>query len=105
MLCRYYQAYVAFFTGLLLEKNKTMQSVLEEYVFSKDANIIPNESALKPLMLSRFLGGFLHPLIHVGYGTEFNMLGMLVEGAWYGRLELFSISSASYRACASYNRD
>ena len=58
-----------------------MQSVFEEYVFSKDANTIPAKDGSKPLMLSRFLGGFLHPLIHVGYGTEFNMLGMLVEGA------------------------
>ena len=31
-------------------------------------------------MLARYHGGFLHPLIHIGYGTEFNLPGMVVEG-------------------------
>ena len=31
-------------------------------------------------MLSRFLAGVLHPLIHVGYGAEFGLLGMFAEG-------------------------
>lgn len=31
-------------------------------------------------MLSRFIGGLLHPLIHTGYGAEFGLLGMSAEG-------------------------
>ena len=34
-LCRYYQAYVSFFTKLLLSKSNSINSVLEDYVFSK----------------------------------------------------------------------
>lgn len=74
---------MAFFSSLLLEKNKSISSVLEEFVFSKDANIIPGKNGSKPLMLSRFLGGFIHPLIHAGYGTEFNLPGLVVEGQFY----------------------
>lgn len=77
---RYYQAYVSFFSGLLLSKPNTMASVLEDYVLSKDANVVPAKNGSKPLMLSRFLGGFLHPLIHVGYGAEFGLPGMISEG-------------------------
>lgn len=31
-------------------------------------------------MLNRFLAGVLHPIIHTGYGAEFGLPGMLVEG-------------------------
>ena len=31
-------------------------------------------------MIGRFLGGFVHPLIHAGYGAEFCLLGMWAEG-------------------------
>ncbi|PCH34665.1 hypothetical protein WOLCODRAFT_139493 [Wolfiporia cocos MD-104 SS10] len=31
-------------------------------------------------MLSRWMAGLLHPLIHTGYGAEFGLLGMLAEG-------------------------
>lgn len=55
--------------------------MIEEYVFSKDGNIIPSKNGPnKPHMLARYHGGFLHPLIHAGYGTEFNLPGMVVEG-------------------------
>ena len=78
MVGRYYQAYVAFFTRLLLEERKPVQAVLEAYVFARDANV--GAHGARPLMASRFCGGFLHPLIHVGYGAEFGLPGMLVEG-------------------------
>ncbi|THG97402.1 hypothetical protein EW026_g4588 [Hermanssonia centrifuga] len=58
----YYQAYLAFFSSELLAKGT--QAVLEEYVFSKDAK----------------RRGFVHPLIHTGYGAEFGMPGMVAEG-------------------------
>ena len=35
-------------------------------------------------MLGRLFSGLLHPLIHVGYGLEFGLKGMLVEGTWRG---------------------
>lgn len=51
---KYYRAYLAFFTGLLLEKNEMIQPVLEEYIFYKDANVIPGKDGPKPLVISRF---------------------------------------------------
>ena len=32
-------------------------------------------------MLSRFYARIYHPLIYVGYGLEFGLLGMVAEGA------------------------
>ena len=32
-------------------------------------------------MLSRFVAGFLHPFIHVGYGAEFSFIGVSAEGS------------------------
>lgn len=75
---RYYQAYVAFWSKALL--STSIQQVFEEYVISRDANIVPGKDG-KPLMLSRFLGGFLHPLIHCGNGAEFGLPGLVAEGA------------------------
>ncbi|EKM51237.1 uncharacterized protein PHACADRAFT_263270 [Phanerochaete carnosa HHB-10118-sp] len=82
---RYYQAYVSFFSSKLLDKaagKNAIQRVLEDYVFSVDANLTPGKSAngQKPLVLARFLGGFLHPLIHAGYGAEFGLPGLIAEG-------------------------
>lgn len=31
-------------------------------------------------MVNRLLSGVLHPLIHVGYGIQFDSPGMIVEG-------------------------
>lgn len=76
----YYQAYVNFFSRILLAKPNSIPSFLEDYVMSKDANVVPGKNGKKPLMLSRFMAGFLHPLIHSGYGTEFSMPGMISEG-------------------------
>jgi len=33
-------------------------------------------------MLARLFDGLVHPFIHVGYGVEFRLKGMLVEGTW-----------------------
>ena len=33
-------------------------------------------------MLDRFLSGLLHPIIHTGYGAEFRLPGMVVEGIY-----------------------
>ena len=69
---------MAFWSKALL--GSSMQTVLEDYVMSRDANIVPGKNGEKPYMLSRFLGGFLHPLIHCGYGAEFGLPGLIAEG-------------------------
>ncbi|GJE93605.1 questin oxidase family protein [Phanerochaete sordida] len=80
---RYYQAFVAFFAHKLQDKaagKNAIQRVLEDYVMSADANLTPAKTGTKPLMLSRFLAGFVHPLIHAGYGAEFSLPGLIAEG-------------------------
>lgn len=72
-----------FFSAQLLSRGpKAIQSVLEDYVFSKDANLVPNKQGKNPLMLSRFMAGFIHPLIHAGYGAEFSLPGLISEGTF-----------------------
>lgn len=34
-------------------------------------------------MLDHFLGGLIHPMIHVGYGLEFRLPGMVAQGILY----------------------
>lgn len=77
----YYQAYLALFSASLTEKPDSIKSVLEKYVFSKDANLVPGKKGELPSMLCRFLGGLLHPLIHAAYGAEFSIPGLVAEGA------------------------
>ena len=61
--------------------DKGAAPVFEQYILSKDANLVPSPGSQDPpLLLSRYLGGFLHPLIHSGYGAEFGLLGMWAEG-------------------------
>ncbi|KAH8102203.1 hypothetical protein BXZ70DRAFT_906177 [Cristinia sonorae] len=75
----YYQAYLTFFSDQLIAKGPG--HVLEEYIFSKNANLVPAKGKdTRPQLLERYLGGFLHPLIHSGYGAEFGQLGMWAEG-------------------------
>ena len=74
----YYQAYLAFYSDEVLASST--QAVLENYIMSRDANIVAGKDGEKPMMLARFLGGFLHPLIHCGYGCEFGLPGLVAEG-------------------------
>jgi Questin oxidase-like len=77
----YYQAYFTFFATSMLEKGVTKS--LEEYLYSKKANYDDQrekEGKEQPKMFSRFLGGLFHPMIHVGYGLEFGVLGIVAEG-------------------------
>ncbi|KXN91320.1 Oxidoreductase AflY [Leucoagaricus sp. SymC.cos] len=69
---RFYDAYINFF-GQYTRKHG-IDKTLETFMFSKECNSRNTE------MLSRFLSGLLHPLIHAGYGAEFSLPGMLVEG-------------------------
>ncbi|KIK04430.1 hypothetical protein K443DRAFT_93183 [Laccaria amethystina LaAM-08-1] len=77
---KYYQAYISFFTEEV--KAKGINAVLEEYVFATSANYVLGHTE-QPQMLGRLLDGVVHPLIHVGYGVEFGLPGMVIEGlAW-----------------------
>ncbi|TFK60286.1 hypothetical protein BDN72DRAFT_872922 [Pluteus cervinus] len=76
---KYYNAYLNFFTKVVREKG--IAGALEDYVFSPEANIAtaahPNN---KPQMLDRFFSSLIHPFIYAGYGVEFNIPGLVVEG-------------------------
>lgn len=76
-----------FFTYNVQEKGFSV--ALEDFIFSPKANLGPGTNRStndqlpvdkQPHMLSRLLAGVLHPIIHIGYGAEFNLPGMIVEG-------------------------
>lgn len=70
----YYQAYLDYFSKEVL--NKGVSKTLEENLFAKEFNYEGKQAK----MLSRFLGGLLHSMIHTGYGAEFGLLSMVAEG-------------------------
>ncbi|ESK94924.1 hypothetical protein Moror_14091 [Moniliophthora roreri MCA 2997] len=95
----YYSAYIAFFTSIVQAIGSAR--AVEEYVFSKEANFgaknkevshnrcpsshpthakVEIEQGGTPEMLSRLQAGIMHAHIHVGYGAEFGLPGMVVEG-------------------------
>ncbi|KAG2072551.1 hypothetical protein BDR04DRAFT_1074096 [Suillus decipiens] len=91
---RFYSAYSDFF-ALELGK-KGFARTFGEYIFAHSANFLaepPPEGYGHPEMLSRFMGGILHPLIHTGYGAEFGLLGISAEG-----LAMTAIHPASVHA-------
>ena len=77
---RYFNAYMQFFT--LYIKEHGISKALEEFIFSRRSNLGSDTLSpdKQPQMLSRFLSGVVHPLIHTGYGAEFRIPGMAVEG-------------------------
>ncbi|KAI0367931.1 hypothetical protein BV20DRAFT_534637 [Pilatotrama ljubarskyi] len=74
----FYNSYLEFFRSLLRSKDVT--EVLEEYVFSAKANVGGTGIEGEPNVLARFLAALVHPLIHVGNGLEFGLLGLVAEG-------------------------
>lgn len=82
----FYRDYLIFFQNEI--KKKGLGEVVNEYVFSKNENaelmftrLFASESALpyrKPMMVTK-MPGFLHPLIHLGYGIEFNQPAIVAE--------------------------
>lgn len=61
-----------------------VSATLDEYIFSKTYNFVEGRDAsTQPSMLTRFLVGVIHPFIHVGYGMEFGIPGMIAEGERY----------------------
>lgn len=61
-------------------QEKGVTAVIEEYIFSLEANFADRPSGGKTEMLGRFCADLIHPLILVGYGCEFNMPGLVIEG-------------------------
>ncbi|KIJ67238.1 hypothetical protein HYDPIDRAFT_107975 [Hydnomerulius pinastri MD-312] len=80
----YYNAYLDYFHRVVLEPGATIPAILEKYLFSDHYNIrTPKQGAEQPEMLNRFLEILIHPIIHVGYGAEFGIPGLIAEGlAW-----------------------
>ena len=73
---RFYSAYLDFFKNQVAEKGTPR--VLEEWVFSREVNISSGEK--QPKMLARLLDALVHSMIHLGYGLEFGLPGMVIEG-------------------------
>ncbi|KAG1883326.1 hypothetical protein F4604DRAFT_1952814 [Suillus subluteus] len=93
----FYAAYKAFFSKIIEERG--FSATLEEYIFSKKYNFIDGRgTAAQPVMLARFLGALFHAFIHVGYGAELGIPGMVVEGEQ--RLALASVQG--YECLPSY---
>ncbi|KAF9235891.1 hypothetical protein BU15DRAFT_64442 [Melanogaster broomeanus] len=75
----FYQGYVTFFSKQIDDKGAA--GTLEEFIFSEKYNFQDGRDATsQPEMLLRFVDGLSHPMIHVGYGVEFGLKGMLAEG-------------------------
>ncbi|KAJ8595539.1 hypothetical protein M405DRAFT_338266 [Rhizopogon salebrosus TDB-379] len=75
----FYAGYFAFFVKAIEEKGAS--TTLDEFVFSEKYNFLDSQdSSTQPVMMNRFLGALLHPFIHVGYGLEFGIPGLVAEG-------------------------
>jgi hypothetical protein len=66
---KYYHDFLVFFQNEI--ESKTWQNVLNEYLFAND------ERANN--MLCRLYAGFLHPIIHLGFGIEFQQPAIMAE--------------------------
>jgi hypothetical protein len=67
---QYYHDFLIFFQKEIEEK--TWQKVLDEYLFARDERA--ND------LLARLYAGFLHPIIHTGFGIEFQQPAIIAEG-------------------------
>lgn len=68
----YYTSYLNFFQEEVQKKG--MKHCIEYYIFEQDPKLG---------WYARFLAGVYHPMIHLGYGIEFNLPLMVAEGlAW-----------------------
>ncbi|MCJ1380737.1 hypothetical protein MMC17_003845 [Xylographa soralifera] len=66
---RYYHDYLVFFQREIDEKG--YEEVINEYVLKGDERADD--------MLGRMYGGFLHPIIHLGFGVEFKQPAIIAE--------------------------
>lgn len=67
---QYYHDFLVFFQKEIEEK--TWQKVLDEYLFARDDRADE--------LLARLYAGFLHPIIHIGFGIEFQQPAIIAEG-------------------------
>ncbi|KAL2131433.1 hypothetical protein VTI74DRAFT_5123 [Chaetomium olivicolor] len=65
----YYEAYVRFFQDEIAERG--VPDVVNEYIFKGDE--------LADDIFARMHAGFLHPMIHLGFGLEFNQPCLIAE--------------------------
>jgi hypothetical protein len=66
---KYYHDFLVFFQKEI--EAKSWQNVLNEYLFANDER--SND------MLARLYAGFLHPIIHLGFGIEFQQPAIIAE--------------------------
>ncbi|KAF4630723.1 hypothetical protein G7Y89_g7417 [Cudoniella acicularis] len=66
---KYYHSFLVFFQKEM--EDKGWENVLKEYLFAGDEK--------SDDLLGRLYGGFLHPLIHLGFGIEFNQPAVIAE--------------------------
>lgn len=66
---KYYNDFLVFFKGQI--DRKGWQEVLNEYIFKGDERADD--------MLVRMFGGLLHPIIHLGFGIEFEQPAIIAE--------------------------
>jgi hypothetical protein len=66
---KYYYDFLLFFQSEM--ESKGWENVLNEYIFAGDERADD--------MLGRMFAGFLHPLIHLGFGLEFNQPAIIAE--------------------------
>lgn len=67
---QYYHDFLLFFQQEM--DNTSWQDVVNQYLFS--GNDLAND------MLARLMAGFLHPIIHLGFGIEFEQPAIIAEG-------------------------
>jgi hypothetical protein len=95
-----YHGFLVFFQGEI--EKKGWQDVLNEYVFKGDQRADD--------LLVRMFAGFLHPIIHLGFGVEFQQPAIIAEAlaqaavhdVWIG--ELFHGCEKAVRADGSNRR-
>ena len=66
---QYYHGFLLFFQEEI--NNTSWQEVMNKYLFAN--NDLAND------MLARLMAGFLHPIIHVGFGVEFEQPAIVAE--------------------------
>ena len=67
---QYYHDFLVFFHKKI--EQKTWKGVLNEYLFAHDERADD--------LLARLYAGFLHPIIHTGFGVEFQQPAIITEG-------------------------
>lgn len=67
---KFYHDFLVYFQKEI--ERKTWQGVLNEYLFARDERADD--------LLARLYAGFLHPIIHTGFGVEFMQPAIIAEG-------------------------